>query len=135
MEPIEDDELKQLLRQWDAPEAPDHLRARVFGAAPASRSTRGEAAGWPADVSAQAERAKVEARPARRWRGAAAWLLTGSIRVPVPAVAVLLVLLAWLTAGRLLPFMPVGLSSERPVSLADFQPAAEMKVRIVGELP
>ena len=77
----------------------------------------------------------MEARPPQRRLGPAAWLLTGSVRVPVPAVAVLLVLLAWLTAGRLLPFMPVGLSSERPVSLADFQPAAEMKVLIVGELP
>jgi hypothetical protein len=30
MEPLDDQELKQLLQQWDAPTAPDSLRARVL---------------------------------------------------------------------------------------------------------
>ena len=31
MEPLDDKELKQLLRQWDAPPAPATLKRRVFG--------------------------------------------------------------------------------------------------------
>jgi hypothetical protein len=48
---------------------------------------------------------------------------------------VLVVLLVWVAAGR----WPVATrdepSREQPVSLADFHPPAEMRVRIVGELP
>jgi hypothetical protein len=71
------------------------------------------------------------ARPASRW----AWLLTGSVRIPVPAIAALVVLLVWLAAGRWSPALREDISSEQPVSLADFHPPAEMRVRIVGELP
>ena len=52
MEPLNDDELRGLLRQWQAPDAPPSLDAKVLGAR----------------------------RQDRWWK----WLLTGSIRIPVP---------------------------------------------------
>ncbi len=63
------------------------------------------------------------------------WLLTGTVRIPVPALAALVVLLVWLAAGRWPVAMRDEPSGEQPVSLADFNPPAEMRVRIVGELP
>ena len=102
MDPFDDDDLKPFLRQWQAPEPPERLRTRVFGASSV----------W-------------------RW----AWLLTGSVRVPVPALAGVLVLLVWLAVGRGVTVPPDDVSSQRPVSLADFQPPRELRVRIVVELP
>ena len=62
-------------------------------------------------------------------------MLTGSVRVPVPAIAVLVIVLVWLAVGRWSPGAQDAASSEQPVSLADFQPPAEMRVRIVEALP
>ena len=103
MNPLDDeDDLRHLLRQWQAPEPPDRLRTRVFGASSTAR--------W-------------------------AWLLTGSVRVPVPLVAAFALLLVWLAVGRGADVVQDDVSSPAPVSLADFQPPAEMRVRVVGELP
>ena len=98
----DDDDLKQLLRQWQAPAPPDRLRRRVFGESSAAR--------W-------------------------AWLLTGSVRVPVPLVAAFALLLVWLVVGRGPDVVQNDVSSPAPVSLADFHPPAEMRVRVVGALP
>jgi hypothetical protein len=69
MQPLNDDELRGLLRQWHAPPTPSGIESRVL--AVANRS------------------------PFKRyWR----WLATGSIRVPVPvgiAACILLLLLAF----------------------------------------
>ena len=54
MEPLNDEQLKEVLREWRAPEAPAHLEARIF----------------------------ASPRPIPLWR----WLLTGSIRIPVPVL-------------------------------------------------
>ena len=59
MEPLNEKELNQLLRVWEAPSAPKGLRS-------------------PAGVARAAW-----------WR----WLFTGSIRIPVPAVAAAAVVL------------------------------------------
>ena len=102
---FDDDDLKPLLQHWHAPDPPERLRLRIFGA---------------------------PRRPA--W----AWLLTGRIPVPVPAVAVLLMLMMWLAAGRwssLVDSNSQGNDSEQPLSLADFHPPTEMRVRIVREVP
>jgi hypothetical protein len=69
MQPLNDDELKGLLREWHAPSAPQGLETRVLAAA----------------------------EPAA-FRRLLRWLTTGSIRVPVPvgfAVALLLLSLAF----------------------------------------
>jgi hypothetical protein len=69
MQPINDDELQRLLREWRAPSAPPSLEMRVLAAAE------------PAAL-----------------RRLLRWLTTGSIRVPVPvgfAVALLLLSLAF----------------------------------------
>lgn len=69
MQPLNDDELQGLLREWHAPSAPPSLETRVL------------AATEPATV-----------------RRLLRWLTTGSIRVPVPlglAVALLLLSLAF----------------------------------------
>jgi hypothetical protein len=94
MEPLNDNELQTVLRQWDPPAAPEHLERRIFGR-----------------------------RPKQPWY---VWFLTGAIRVPVPAAAVLLVLLAALT--YMTPRNPVP---AREIRMSDFQPVSEMKPRIV----
>jgi hypothetical protein len=88
MEPLNDEELKEILREWPAPPAPAHLEARIF-AAPA----------W--------------------WR----WLLTGSIRIPVPALALALLALAAVFFFNRKPAPPTG--------LADFQPVKQLNVRVI----
>jgi len=98
MQPLNDNELRDLLRQWEAPAAPPYLERRIFG----------------------------EPRK-KAWRR---WLLTGSIRVPVPVFALLLVVLSamtWVLPRR--RQAPPALV--RPVSLSDFQPVAELKPRII----
>ncbi len=92
MEPLNDSELHDLLRQWDAPAAPPHLERRIFGG------------------------------PRKRpWYS---WLLTGSVRVPVPALVLLLVILGALTYV----LRPV---STHEVRLSDFQPVSELKPKII----
>jgi hypothetical protein len=63
------------------------------------------------------------------WR----WLFTGAIRVPVPVCAAVVLFVVWLSSGRLAPEVE-GPSSDRQtvVTLADFQPPAEVQVRVVG---
>ena len=103
MEPLDDDDLKQLVPTWKAPEAPAQLHARVFGTRPLS---------W--------------------W----SWLFTGAIRVPVPACAAFLLLVAWLALGRQSDAVPVPPpAGQTVVTLADFQPPAEIQVKVVGALP
>lgn len=104
MEPLDDHDLKELVPTWKAPEAPEHLHARVFGT-----------------------------RQRSRWT----WLFTGKIRVPVPACAAIVLLLAWLAFDRQpsLPTVATPSSSIETVTLADFQPPAEIEVKLVGALP
>ena len=97
MEPLDDNELNQLLREWDAPAAPANLRERI------------------------------PLRPESRWR----WLLTGSIRIPVPVgVAAVVALAIWLSVGRTPP-TPVAQPASS-ITLADFQPVLQLEPRIVG---
>lgn len=98
MEPLNDNELRDLLRQWEAPEAPPHLERRIFAEPPKQPWYR--------------------------------WLLTGSIRIPVPALVLLLLVLSALTyilpRGRRPP-----LATAPELKLSDFQPVAEVKPRII----
>ena len=98
MEPLNDNELRDLLRQWKAPPAPPHLERRIFG----------------------------EPRKRPWYRS----LLTGSIRVPVPALVLLLVVLSVLVsvAVRNRRALPVW---AREVGLSDFQPVSELRPRII----
>ena len=92
MEPLNDDELNDLLRQWQAPSAPARLDARVLG----------------------------------RWR----WLLTGTIRVPLPvglAAALILVFsIYWAVSARHAAAAPA-----QTVTPSDFQPVKQLQPRIV----
>jgi hypothetical protein len=93
MEPLDDRELGELLRTWDAPGAPSGLHP-------------------PRD------------RRSRLW----AWLLHGSIRIPVPAAAIALVVCAtfliwWSWTGR---GSPPG-----TVSFAEFQPVKQLQPRVI----
>ena len=89
MQPLNDDELRGLLRLWHAPPTPSSLENRVLAAANSS--------------------------PFKRYLR---WLATGSIRVPVPVgigVCVLLLLLALQVLRK--PKQPVGsLSQFQPVT-------------------
>jgi hypothetical protein len=104
MEPMDDRELNQLLRQWKAPGAPPHLR-------PPARPSR-----------------------ERWWR----WLLTGTIRIPVPVglAAVALVATVWMysTATLREPVVETPPTTQPVVSLADFQPVQEVEVSVVGDV-
>lgn len=98
MEPLNDNELRDLLRLWEAPAAPPHLERRIFGG--------------------------LRKPP---WY---LWLLTGWIRVPVPALVLLLAMLSALTyfLPRNRQALPV---STHEVRLSDFQPVAELNPRII----
>src|SRR5688572_27167425 len=101
MDPMDDRDLNQLLREWQAPDAPAHLKAPE--------------------------------RPTPWW----AWLLTGSIRVPVPvglAAALLVGFWLYATAPAREPVAGTAPVSPEPVvSLADFQPVEEVEIRVVGD--
>ena len=106
---MDDRELHSLLRAWKAPDAPAHLRPPRT-----SRDRLGR----------------------RSFSAGVRWLLTGSIRIPVPVgVAVAALVAAWLFANR--PSEPPATqapSSEPVVSLADFAPVEQVEIRVVGEL-
>jgi hypothetical protein len=97
MEPLDEKELNQLLRRWDAPNAPPGLRDRVL--------------------------------PRRSgWR----WVLTGSIRIPVPlGIAAVVILAIWIFSSRMAP-RPVEQPAGSP-TLADFQPVPWLEPKIVGK--
>ena len=98
MEPLDENELKQLLSKWEAPPAQATLQGRVF---PAQKS-------W--------------------WL----WLLTGSVRVPVPVALAAAVLVGlWIHYSR--PAAPTRGAQPTSVSLADFQPVRQLQpVVVVG---
>jgi len=96
MEPIDDKELNQLLKAWEAPAAPPALDARVLS----------------------------KRRP-RRWQQWWRWLLTGSIRIPVPVgVAAVAALAMWLYYSRPVEVSPPA--RDATVTLADFQPVRQL---------
>lgn len=99
MEPLNDRELNDLLREWEAQAAPASLAEKFF----------------------------PRAAPLPWWR----WLLTGSIRVPVPvgfAVAAILALaVAFAVSNRQPVARPAG-----TVTFADFQPVHQLRPRIIG---
>ena len=95
MEPMNDDDLSKILRQWEAPAAPHGLEQKI--------------------------RARTRSQPALvRWFR---WLLTGSVRVPVPVgLCLLFVLIFW------------AVRDSRPAAstnLSEFQQVKEFKPRVV----
>ena len=60
------------------------------------------------------------------------WFLTGSIRVPVPLGAAVLLLGVW-GYGRVTS-PSVAVPEPVPVSLADFRPVAQLEPRVVGDI-
>ena len=90
MEPLNDPELDALLRQWQAPPAPDSLGRKIRTA------QRGS---W--------------------WQ----WLLTGSIRIPVPFVLVL--------ATVLLVIVAVNFPRAQHADRSEFQPVKRLEPRII----
>lgn len=103
MEPLNDNELRDLLRRWEAPSAPPALERRIFG------------------------------EPAKQpWYQ---WLLRGSIRVPVPVAAMLLLML-WFAWTFVAPGPRPGLTPiPRELTFSDFQPVKELKPRVLEEQP
>jgi hypothetical protein len=99
MEPLDDKDLSELLREWEAPRAPRGLWRRV------------------------------NARRGSWWR----WLLTGSIRVPVPVGAAVAILAAIWIYSTSAPDVTTPPPPPRAplVSLADFHPVAEIEPRII----
>ena len=90
---------------------------------------------WKAPDAPEDLQRRVFGPPQRSWW---AWLFTGAIRVPVPACAAIVLLLAWLAFAKQPAEVPVAVpSSEQQtvVTLADFHPPAEIQVKVVGALP
>jgi hypothetical protein len=90
MDPLNDDELRQMLRTWEAPNAPDSLR----------RAVRTNRFFW------------------------VRWLLTGTLRIPVPvgvAVTILIVGLMW-TLLR---------PSRETETLGGFQVVDEIRLKVI----
>lgn len=64
------------------------------------------------------------------WR----WLLTGSIRIPVPlGVAVAVILAVWMMLDRRPAPEPIAQPVSSSITLADFQPVQQLEPRIVGK--
>jgi len=95
MDPIDDQKLSALLKEWRAPNAPASLDARVLG-------------------------------PHRRWWS---FLLSGSIRVPVPVMGVIAAILVVMTVA-LVRQRPAAPLSTR-IDLADFRPTQDLNVRVI----
>jgi uncharacterized membrane protein YdfJ with MMPL/SSD domain len=102
MEPTNDPKLRELLREWQVPNAPGSLDRRVLDLRGADSNKS-----W--------------------WR----FLLTGSVRIPVPvglAIAALLVIMA----GALMLRRPTGpAASADSVSLVEFRPVKDVNVRMI----
>jgi len=101
MEPTDDLRLSELLREWRVPNAPSSLDRRVLVARGAGASKS-----W--------------------WR----FLLTGSVRIPVPVglgIAVLVVTMAGALVLRREPAAPATSS----VSLVEFRPVKDVNVRVI----
>ena len=114
MESLNDQELKELLRAWTAPDPPVTLVDGIRRGGPS--------------LGAKAS-AKAAGQPSSWWR----WLFAGTIRVPVPvALAVALILSVW--AYMQLPMRAPLETPEPTVSLADFQPVKQLEPRVVGEV-
>jgi hypothetical protein len=97
MQPLNENELDQLLRKWEAPAAPRTLKRRVV---PPQKS-------W--------------------WR----WLLTGSIRVPVPiALAAVVLVAVWIHYSR--PVTTQRAAQPATVSLTDFKPVPQLQPILVS---
>ncbi len=94
-DPLNDDELDEFLRQWDAPPAPASMKP-----------PREDGLPW--------------------WR----WLISGSIRVPVPAgllaILILVISVYWAVAAR-----QPGDKPGHTVTLADFQPVKQLQPRVI----
>ena len=88
---------------------------------------------WKAPHAPEHLHRQIFGAPRQSWW---AWLLTGGIRIPVPACAAIVLLVAWLALGRgsdALPVLPTA--GQTVVTLADFRPPAEVQVKLVGALP
>ena len=88
---------------------------------------------WKAPATPEHLRSRIFAARRPWW----AWVFTGSIRVPVPVCAALVLLLVWFAWPR--PQVdvagPVPAGDRRgEVTLADFEPNTEVQVRVVGDL-
>jgi len=97
MEPLNEKELDELLKDWKAPLAPATLEGKLFSSM--KRAPR------------------------------AAWLLTGTISIPVPLFLALILLLCVLGFG-ILNRSPAHKTHGQP-TLGDFRPVKQLQPRII----
>ena len=98
MEPLDEQELKQLLARWEAPPAPASLRESVLQ-----------------------DRMKW-------WR----WLISGTIRVPVPIGMLAIALLAiWLYSTAVTRPKSMPPQREEPVLMKGFKPVEQLTPVII----
>ena len=104
MEPMDDRDLNQLLRQWQAPDAPPHLRLP----SPPTREP------W--------------------WRWFVTGTIRIPVPVGLAAVALLATAWMYSAATLREPMVETPPTVQPVVSLADFQPVQEVEVRVVGDV-
>ena len=104
MEPMDDRELNQLLRQWQAPDAPPHLR-------PPARPPREP---W--------------------WRWFVSGTIRIPVPLGVAAAALLATVWIYSSAPREPVVETHPDISQPVVSLADFQPVQEVELRVIGDV-
>ena len=81
---------------------------------------------WKAPEAPSSLERRVMPRPVSRW----SWLLTGSIRIPVPVgITAALALALWLLFGRQAP-APVAPAPEA-TTLANFRPVEQLQPTII----
>lgn len=86
---------------------------------------------WEAPAAPASLAQRVLPRRESWWR----WLLTGTIRVPVPVgFAAVLLVVFWLYQSGVRGPAPAEAPRREPtVSLADFQPVSQLEPRLAGE--
>jgi len=110
MEPLDENELNQLLRQWEAPAAPPALTHRVFPHAERKR-----------DSAQHKESTSL-------W----SWLLKGTVRIPVPvALAAALLIGLWIYHSRPAESPRAG-AEPATVRLTDFKPVRQLEPVLVS---
>jgi hypothetical protein len=104
MEPTNDPKLSELLREWQVPNSPSSLDRRVLDLRGAGSSKSS-------------------------WR----FLLTGSVRIPVPvglAIAVLLLAMAGALVLRRAE-SPAAPTTVPSINLVEFRPVTDLNVRVI----
>ena len=85
---------------------------------------------WKAPETPSSLTRRVLPRKTSGWR----WLVSGSIRIPVPlGLAAVVILALWMLLDRKPGVEPIAQPAPDSITLADFQPVRQLEPRILGK--